>query len=102
MNNEQAIKILKTMNVWRRYDGEPDKGPVMPCPREFGEAVDFATRALKAAQGIAEELEDYRLQYQCDCTHPACSRCCALKESGAALEAFWGIEIASKRIQGVL
>lgn len=87
---KNTIEILERMNEWRRSNLPVFDGGEMPCPKEFGLAIDDAVRKLKAAHGVAEELEDYRLQYQCDCTHPACSRCCAFKESGAALEAFWG------------
>lgn len=40
MELEQAIKILKTHNEWRRYDGKIEDTPEMQSPKEIGMAID--------------------------------------------------------------
>lgn len=47
MNNLKAAQILKTMNEWRRFKGDLDKTPPMPCPYEFGRAIDYAIKVLE-------------------------------------------------------
>ena len=38
------------MNEWRRYDGLMLDGPEMPCPKEFGLAIDDAVSKLRAME----------------------------------------------------
>jgi len=45
MTNKQAAKILEDLNQWRRSDeiGVPLPHP----PKEYGQAIDIAIKALK-------------------------------------------------------
>lgn len=43
----------------------------------------------KLLEELAEELLDYAQQYQCDCTHPACSRCQMFKSADAVLKKYF-------------
>ncbi len=54
---KNTIEILERMNEWRRYDGLMLDGPEMPCPKEFGLAVDDAVRKLRAADVVADNLD---------------------------------------------
>ena len=53
---KNTIEILERMNEWRRYDGLMLDGPEMPCPKEFGLAIDDAVRKLRAADAVADNL----------------------------------------------
>lgn len=77
----KTIEILEKMNAWRRHtnDGLTER-PVMPCPREFGLAVDAAVGMLQANQAAKAYLSD-----RCDCSHEHCSTCSISKEAIAIL-----------------
>lgn len=86
---KNTIEILERMNEWRRYDGLMLDGPEMPCPKEFGLAIDDAVLKLKAADAVADELADYKSQYACGCAHDKCSRCAMQKSAHDALCAYF-------------
>lgn len=45
MTETEALELLRRFNEWRRWDKDAP-GPIMPAPREIGEAIDVACRAL--------------------------------------------------------
>lgn len=58
MTREQALDILSAFNEWRRYDGPIGQGPIMPAPREIGEAIDIAIEVLQAKESSQHETEN--------------------------------------------
>jgi len=50
MTREETIDILCALNEWRRYDGPIGEGPIMPNPREIGEAIDAAVAILQSKE----------------------------------------------------
>jgi hypothetical protein len=46
MTPQEAAEILKTYNIWRRWNGDPDDDrrrgnrPEMPHPKQLGQAID--------------------------------------------------------------
>lgn len=40
MKLEEAIKVLKNHNIWRRYNGELEESPEMENPKTLGIAID--------------------------------------------------------------
>lgn len=47
---KNTIEILERMNTWRRSDLPVFDGGEMPCPKEFGFAIDDAVRKLRAME----------------------------------------------------
>ena len=41
MSTEEAVKVLRHFNEWRRYDGAIGEGPAMPDPKDIGIAIDI-------------------------------------------------------------
>lgn len=50
MNREQALDILCAFQEWRRYDGPIGEGPIMPCPKEIGQALDIAIGIMQGKE----------------------------------------------------
>jgi hypothetical protein len=46
MTNNQALKILKQYNLWRRDKNDINKQK-MPNPTDIGDAIDVAIKLLK-------------------------------------------------------
>ena len=57
MTREQALDSLCAFQAWRRYDGPLGEGPIMPAPREIGEAIDIAIEVLQAKEVSQHETE---------------------------------------------
>ena len=73
MTREQATEILVVFNEWRRYDGPFGEGPIMPCPKEIGQALDTAIAILQSKEIPQTEntidvefLKKCRLYDECD------------------------------------
>ena len=62
MTLQEAAKILRAHNEWRRYDGPIGEGPEMTDPKTLGEAIDTACNELEGRFERAKELtwEDIR------------------------------------------
>jgi len=59
MELEEAIKILKQHNKWRRYNGVIDSIPKMIDPRELGIAIDTVVNEFEEiTDGYADITED--------------------------------------------
>ena len=56
MTPQEAIKILRQHNEWRRYDGPLGEGPEMGQPKEIGEAIDTVCDALEQGNQRANEV----------------------------------------------
>jgi hypothetical protein len=51
MKQTEALTILKAYNAWRRQDNDnPEERLPMPHPKEIGQAIDVAIRALSKKQ----------------------------------------------------
>ena len=59
MTREQALDILCAFQAWRRYDGPMGEGPLMPTPKEIGEAMDVAIDVLSAKELVVKYSEEY-------------------------------------------
>ena len=57
MTRVQALDILCAFQAWRRYDGPIGEGPIMPAPREIGEAIDIAIEVLQAKEAPQVETK---------------------------------------------
>lgn len=55
MTREEAIKIVRKHNEWRRYDGEVGKGPEMIDPKTLGEAIDTAISELEGMDKVSHD-----------------------------------------------
>ena len=55
MELEEAIKICKKGNKWRRYNWEIGEWPQMPEPKKFGEAIDLLIENAENIEAINEE-----------------------------------------------
>ena len=53
MTHDEALKILHTYQKWRRGANIP-----MPEPKEIGEAIDVAIRALRTIKSLEEVSSD--------------------------------------------
>lgn len=58
MNREKALKTLRHYNKWRRDNHIPNNIP-MPDPKEVGEAIDVAIRALRMCRALDRVVECY-------------------------------------------
>lgn len=59
MNREQALDILCAFQEWRRYDGPIGEGPIMPCPREIGQALDIAIDIMQGKEQTEKQLYSF-------------------------------------------
>lgn len=59
MNREQALDILCAFQEWRRYDGPIGEGPIMPCPREIGQALDIAIDIMQGKEQTEKPLYSF-------------------------------------------
>lgn len=66
MTREQATEILVVFNEWRRYDGPFGEGPIMPCPREIGQALDMAIAILQSKE-IPQNEKTYDVEFLKKC-----------------------------------
>ena len=53
MTPQEATKILRHHNEWRRYDGPIGQGPEMTSPKNLGEAIDTVCEAIE--KGLTPE-----------------------------------------------
>lgn len=47
MSREEALRILRAHQEWRRYDGPLGEGPEMQDPVSIGQAIDVAIHELE-------------------------------------------------------
>ena len=59
MNREQALDILCAFQEWRRYDGPIGEGPIMPCPKEIGQALDIAIDIMQGKEQTGKPLYSF-------------------------------------------
>lgn len=58
MNRDEALEILTQYNDWRRSDYDANPRPIMPHPRDIGEAIDVAIGVLKTREVAAQEAAE--------------------------------------------
>lgn len=51
MTTAEAREVLIRYNAWRRYDGPLEQTPLLPEPKEIGEAIDVAIEVLPKEKG---------------------------------------------------
>lgn len=61
MNREQALYILCAFQEWRRYDGPIGEGPIMPCPKEIGQALDIAIDIMQGKEQAEKPLYSFEI-----------------------------------------
>lgn len=57
MSREEALKVLRDFQTWRRYDGDifDENAPIMPHPFTVGKAIDVAIEALECLTSHVEK-----------------------------------------------
>ena len=56
MEIQEAIKILKKHNEWRRYNGDMLKSPAMPHPTEIGIAIDTVVASVQTFNDVISKF----------------------------------------------
>lgn len=63
MTTQDAVKLLRRYNAWRRFDmDDPSSYPGMPDPKAVGEAIDVVCAALDEQETLRDQIASLRTQ----------------------------------------